>query len=345
MRQFKLVVAALVAFIISFSSMSHLLVYAQDEGDRVPYSVQPLLPDNQVNSDVTYFDIAMDKGQEQSLEVIVFNSSDQEIKVSVATNFAATNRNGLITYDGSIEQYDQSMQFLFSEIAKPRDEELTVAPGELLVTYIDIDLPDESFDGQILGGIYFTLLEDEEELEGAVGFVNEYSYAIGVNITEKDNNTVVTPQLELREVKPELINHRTGIQTTFANITPILISQLEFEGRIYRQDSEEALYTRTVQPFSVGPNNLFHFPVSLEDKPLKPGDYVFRGHAKNDDHQWEFEQTFSISEEESNTINDQAVVLEETSPWNGWLIGAVVVIGLLLGVIIYLMYRNNTSEQ
>lgn len=43
MRQFKLVVAALVAFIISFSSMSHLLVYAQDEGDRVPYSVQPLL--------------------------------------------------------------------------------------------------------------------------------------------------------------------------------------------------------------------------------------------------------------------------------------------------------------
>ena len=44
-------------------------------------------------------------------------------------------------------------------------------------------------------------------------------------------------------------------------------------------------------------------------------------------------------------INDQAVVLEETSPWNGWLIGAVVVIGLLLGVIVYLMYRNNTSEQ
>lgn len=69
---------------------------------------------------MTYFDIAMDKGQEQSLEVMVFNSSDQEIKVSVATNFAATNGNGLITYDGSIEQYDQSMQFLFSEIAKPR---------------------------------------------------------------------------------------------------------------------------------------------------------------------------------------------------------------------------------
>lgn len=317
----------------------------EPESESVPFAVQANLPENQVNSGVTYFDIEMELGQEQELEVVVYNSSDEAIKVAVSSNTAVTNSNGVITYDGSIQEFDDSMKYSFHEISEVEEELIEVAPQSEKVASITVKAPVESFDGRILGGLHFQLINDEEEAPKGVSLQNQYAYVIGVNITETGNSNEVAPELTLGKVYPDLVNHRTSIQTTFTNPTPVLISDLTFEGQIYSNDDEEnPLYSRSVDSFSVAPNNVFHFPISLDNERLEPGEYIFKGSAQNKEQAWEFEDTFTIEEEAAEEVNEQAVELVDTEDSPPWLVVGLIVVVIILLVIVGWLYKCLKSK-
>lgn len=334
-------------------------VFAEETGDRVPYSVRAILPDNQVDPTVTYFDLEMEPGSTQALQVEVFNSSNEEITVLVDTNFGATNSNGVITYDGSIEEYDETMELPFDEISEVYGEELTIAPQDSTRAVIDVKIPKEGFHGELLGGIHFLLEpEEEEDQESAVGFQNAYAYVIGVNIVqaeldeeELDEDSPlreaanklsveeITPEIELESVEATLINHRTGVDALFTNKTPVIIDDLEFQAQITPSGEEEVLHERVVEDFSVAPNNLFRFPVDYQNAPLEPGNYTYHAKAENEDHSWEFAQDFVVSAEESEELNEAAVEIEGASNWPYYLLGAGLIIVGLIVVILYLLRK------
>lgn len=225
-----------------------------------PFSVQSNLPDNQNNPEVTYFSLSMSPGDSQTLEVVIYNSSDEEIEVEVTSTFAATNSNGVIVYDGFIDQYDESMVYPFDEISNVVDSEIVVEPFSSEIAYIEVELPEDSFDGHILGGVYVEQILDETEATEGVNIQNIYSYAIAVLIEEDGNTTEVEPLLEIEEVEGTVVNHRTAIQTTFANKTPVLISDLTIEASVYREGSEQPMFHKEQDNFAVAPNSLFNFP-------------------------------------------------------------------------------------
>lgn len=347
----------IILFITSLFSFASTNVNAEDSGERVPYSVRAILPQNQVDKTVSYFDIEMEPGSSQSLNVEVFNSSNEEITVLVDTNFGATNPNGIITYDGSIEEYDESMEVLFNDITRIYEEEMTIPAGESEQAIIDVEIPEEGFNGQILGGIFFRLESDEEtEEDAAFGFINEYAYVIGVNIVqsqsedeadnEEDTLSVdeIDPILELNEVNAELINYRTGVNAEFANKTPVLIDNLLFEAHITEADDEEVLYERTVDEFSIGPNNLFEFPIDFENQPLEPGEYTYHAVVENEDDSWEFSQNFSITEEQSIEINESAAEIDEGWNWSYIIIGVAAFILTLILIILLLLTKLRTKQ-
>lgn len=174
------IIAGLLVFISSSVS-------AENSGDRVPYSVQAILPENQVDSSVSYFDLAVEPGSSQSLEVEVYNSSNEELTIFVDTNFGATNANGVVTYDGSIEEFDESMELPFNEISNVYEEEMTIDPNSSSRAIVDIEIPEEGFDGQIVGGIHFLLEPDQvDETDSAIGFENAFAYVVGVNLTQAE---------------------------------------------------------------------------------------------------------------------------------------------------------------
>ena len=71
--------------------------YAQ-EGD-VEFSVKTIIPDNQVDTKKSYFDLRMKPEQKQEIETILYNSSDEEITINISVHSATTNQNGLIVYE------------------------------------------------------------------------------------------------------------------------------------------------------------------------------------------------------------------------------------------------------
>lgn len=355
---------SILLIISSVLSFQPEVAYGQQE-ERVPYSVKAILPENQKNSDVSYFDLSVIPGESQALKVEVFNSSNEEISVNVSTNAGATNQNGIITYDGSIKEFDESLKYPFDEISKVFNKTLTIPAYQSKIATIDLEIPEEGFDGQILGGIHFVMDNEGEISEGSVGFVNEYAYVIGVNleqIQEKDldkemnidlieklnkldNKTIdeIVPAINLNDVNPKLTNYRTSIVAKFSNETPIIVSGLDFNAWITEKGDDDILFSRRIEKFSIGPNNIFEFPIDLENKPLKEGEYTFNAKAKNEKEEFEFSMDFIIEEKEAIDVNNQAVKIDNGINWV--LISLVTLILLFVSLIIYLYIKRKKKNN
>lgn len=331
-------------FLIIFILSIFIPTTAQANDSIVPYSIEANLPENQVNNDVSYFDIEMETGESQTLEVIIYNSSNEEITVHINNTVAATNSNGLIIYDSltNEEKPHESMHFPFSDISTLESNEITIPAGESKITKVNVNAPNKSFDGIILGGLYFTLDSNTNDNDENLTIQNKYSYALAVQIKEKGNSNEVEPKLELLSVHPGVIDYRTGVQSEFVNTSPVIIKNLTIEANVYQLGDEEPLYTNTKEDFIVAPNSKFHFPIMYNNQKLKPGDYVFQASASNEDKSWKFEENFEITEEIADESNKEAVELEEDSKWLLYIIiGLAVVIVLLTIILIAVLKRKD----
>lgn len=316
----------------------------QANDGTVPYSVQAVLPENQINQNVSYFDIEMEHGQSQELEVIIFNSSDEEITVEVSNNPALTNSNGLIVYDGLQEGEDlhDSMTEPFSEISSIDDTSITVAAGEQETVTVTVEAPGTSFDGIILGGLYFTLVPEEKDEAEGVTIQNRYSYALAVQIAETANDTEVEANIDIINVEAGIINYRTGLQTEFVNTVPKIVN-LDIEANVFADGEDEILYSRSEEDFTVAPNSTFKLPVMYDNQPLEPGEYVLEAVATDGDQTWNFEETFEVTEEIADEANEEAVELVEDDNNDlliYLLIGLSVIVGILLIIVVYLMIKR-----
>lgn len=309
----------------------------------VPYSVQANLPENQINDNVSYFDIEMEPGESQDLEVTVYNSSNEELEVNVNNTIASTNSNGIITYDGleEGEEVHESMKNKFTDISSLDESTVKIPAGEQKVVSLEVNAPDESFDGVILGGLYFTLDPRESDESEGVAIQNRYAYALAVQIREEGNENVVEPDLELIDVEPGAINYRTGLSTTFGNLSPKIINT-SFEGSVYREGEDEPLYQNMIEEFIIAPNAQFNFNVMYDNHALEPGDYVFKANVKSEDGEWNFEEEFEVTEEVADEANEEAVELIEEEDNNLEII--LIIIGaailIILIVILLLMVRK-----
>lgn len=230
----------------------------------------------------------------------------------------------------------------FSEISSIESPTVDVAAGEQETVTVKVTAPDEAFDGTILGGLYFSLEPEETDDAESVTIQNRYSYALAVQITEEGNDNEIEPNIEMLEVDPGIINYRTGLQTEFVNTVPMIVG-LEIEGSVYEAGTEEPLYTRTEEDFTVAPNSKFKFPVMYDNQRLEPGDYVFRASASDGEKTWEFEEEFEVTEEIAEEANEEAVELaeeEDNSLLMYLVIGLGVLVAILIIVVLYLLVKR-----
>lgn len=119
------------------------------------YTVKPIIPENQTNKDLGYFDITLGAGKEQTLQVELSNNTEQEMKIDLALSSAATNINGLVVYEPTEIEADRSLKYNLKDyVTSPRI--VTLAPLTRQKIDIKVKMPNESFDGQIAGGITFS---------------------------------------------------------------------------------------------------------------------------------------------------------------------------------------------
>ena len=125
--------------------------YAQ-EGD-VEFSVKAIIPDNQIDTKKSYFDLRMQPKQKQEIETILYNSSDEEITINISVHNATTNQNGLIVYEQDAK-IDPSLKVPLNTIVTVSDQKITIPAYRSKTITATIEMPDDEFDGMILGGLH-----------------------------------------------------------------------------------------------------------------------------------------------------------------------------------------------
>lgn len=331
---------ALVALIVSCCFFSHS-VYA----DTMAYSVKATIPENQIDKSKTYFDLKMTPGQKQDVSMTVSNSSKEKTTIIITPNSALTNQNGVIDYNQEQAKRDSSLKVAITDVISEK-QKITLEPQETKDVIFTIQMPETPIEGTILGGFYITkeATENEEKDSESVQIKNRYSYVIGIQLRESEQ--AVQPVLQLNDVKPTLQNYRTAISANLQNTQPTIINELEVEAKISKKGSTEVLYETTKKDMSMAPNSNFYFPITMNNHPLKAGDYTLRLVAKDKTETWKFEQDFKISAEDTKKLNEEAVeLIEEPTDWLkiGLLIGAALII--LLGIVFFFIHRNKKKKQ
>lgn len=302
---------------------------SEDPSTSVGFSYNALFPENQVSSDVGYYDLMVSPGQSQTLQVAISNPSTEAITVDVAINGAKTNSNGVIEYGDNTIENDASLAFDFSSIVTG-PASLDIPAGETRNLDLQVQMPETGFDGQLAGGIQLKLASDtttSTESSGGSTVVNEYAYIIGVLLQESD--TVLTPDLTLNQVYAGQTNYRNAIFVNFSNTVAAFLNEMTVEVQVHTPTSDAVLYETKQTNMRMAPNTFITFPVSMNGERMTAGTYVADILVTSGDQRWEWSQEFEITEEDAAKYNERDVGLVQEAGLD-WTLIALVVAGILL---------------
>lgn len=327
---------------ISMSILSVDVQAVKEEGSGFTYKV--IRPDNQQNKDVGYFDLRMTPGQEQTVTIKMNNSSDKEITVDISLNSAKTNTNGVIEYGPSKLEKDKSLKYDFADIVT--GEKSVNIPAKQSIDYeLMIKMPASQFDGVISGGIY--MIEKDQTTKQEAMIKNEYGYLVGMLLTESD--TTVQPDLQLNKVFVDQQNYRNAVFVNFSNTQAAYIDDMTIDAQIMKKNSDEVLYDTKQNKMRMAPNSQIKFPVLMNGEKMVAGNY--RAHIlvrTENDGKWEWEEDFTITDEEADKFNQEDVSLLQESRIN-WTLIFVIVLGVLALIIVVFLFvhfiRKNKKKK
>ncbi|WP_167628460.1 DUF916 and DUF3324 domain-containing protein [Listeria valentina] len=330
--------------VIGIGIFLELMVHA--EASNMNYSVQANIPANQLDKTKTFFDLRMKSGEKQIISLTLKNKAGESATILVEPNRATTNRNGVINYGASNDKPDNSLEVNFEQLISSK-KEVKLARGEEKKVDFTLQMPARPFSGMVLGGFYVHKKEANPDTSEAkkVQVKNDFSYVIGVKLTESDEP--VTPDLRLNEVKPGLENYQTMVSANIQNTAPTILSDLHVEAQVLKRGEERVLHSASRDNQAMAPNSNYDFTIPWDGEKLTPGKYLLRLKAHDGaGHKWDFRKGFVIREKDEE-LNKEALLLpkEQHSILKSSLIaagGLVAVVGILMFFVIRSRKRSKS---
>ncbi|WP_413522213.1 DUF916 and DUF3324 domain-containing protein [Brochothrix thermosphacta] len=330
-------------FLITFIFFLSLMPTTFSKASELNFSVNAVIPDNQIDKEKSYFDLKVTPGEKQKLIVKLRNTTDKEIVINPHIQSAKTNKNGVIDYTPNKIKKDDTLKIAMEDVAKV-PEEVTVPPQSEKDLTIEVTVPKDKFDGVILGGIYLkedTSKNKEEDKENDVAIKNEYSYVVALQMRQNDNK--VKPMLHMNEVNPETQNARNVIVANIQNSEPMIISKLKIDATVNKKGSKDNLAILKKENLQVAPNSNFNIAAPLEGEKLEAGTYILNMKAESAGKEWQFKKEFSISADKATTMNEKDVTLEKETPTMLYIFLGVAFL-IVIAVVIYFIIRRNKRK-
>lgn len=357
------------------------VVFAQNvapSGD-VGFTVKALLPENQRDSNVTYFDLRVKPDEIQSLEVEVENSSSKPFYVTVDPADAGSSNAGDIAYYEK-GQADIPAECAFSTIAYAEQEYMLLQPGEKKIAKIIFTTPKEPFDGCILGGIkvtqyptadalpalngdqkkldeFLNSVQDSDTTKSAasptvtegIGVESRIAYAIAVMLTETD--TIRKPDFSMDQVKAQTIDLKTAIVFPLQNTEPVLAKDVKADFAVYQLGDNKTLYQKSSAQLDFAPNAMLSYAMYIEKGSVPPGEYIVEVQLQGEEKTWNFDGQFTVDKNASTQLENEQLIkpveVVETTPQ--WLLPVIVAVVAIFAVsiifFIITMHRRRNGNK
>ena len=311
-------------------------------GGEVQIGIQPILPENQRNTEVGFFDLLLEPGEKQTIEIEISNLSEETpIVVLIEAATATTDHGGVVHYTprrGEGEQgRDSTLPFAFEELVSVPGN-LTLAPGEVRKVPITIYMPEVPFDGVIAGGFCISQEIDLEAAREEAGLIlNLFNFEIPVLLRQSENE--VPPDLQVLQVEASQWNLRNMIAVHLQNPEMMFINMMEIQACVKEKGSNQVLYQHDAEGLQMAPNSNFVFGIPLDGELFTAGDFILQMEVTSRNGEWSFTEEFQVEQMEAQAWNEIAVVeeraQEETTREVQKMMLLFALVGLVVAVMVY----------
>lgn len=293
------------------------------------FSASIMTTSHQIGESKGHFNLLLKPNEEDLLPVKIINTSSKTQVFTVSINDAATNINGIVDYTmNAPTSYDNS-RLKVTELVKKKYLEVSVEKNSGETVYISVKMPNQMFDGTLLGGVTVRKKEDGKQNKEMLENIFAYSFAIQIC----QNQKVICPKLMFKDINIEQLDNRNAVSMVLNNVSPTLISHLVGTFTIISQKDGRLITEEKREDMSIAPNNQFSLPVFL-NKEFIPGKYTYKLTLKSEKNQWEFEKNFEISSKEARQFNQISVDGKEGKKSMMLIIFFLIIIIILTSIIV-----------
>ncbi|MBE9896506.1 DUF3324 domain-containing protein, partial [Enterococcus casseliflavus] len=227
---------------------------------------------------------------------------------------------------------DDSMTISLKEIISLENAQIEVEANSQKDVSFDLSIPEESFEGILLGGITVEpVIEEESE-----GISNLVTRTLAIMLSESDE--IIEPKLKAGEVMVSQDNYRNNVKFELRNVTATLINRITAEITIYKKGKSEPVIEQTKEQMSIAPNSKFNLMTEWNDQ-FDAGSYTYNITLSDEQgHSWEFTKEFEIEAEKAKELNSTSVD-EKQDSINYYFIIGLALFFILLAFCIYLVIK------
>ncbi|WP_339099484.1 hypothetical protein IGL98_003264 [Enterococcus sp. DIV0840] len=322
-----------------------LKTYAQEENNQLMsgFSYEVVQPANQLNKNVGYYDLLMQKGQKQKVELILHNTNQKALDVSIKLNSAKTNGNGVIDYGPNDLKEDVSLKHKFTDIVKA-PERVTVPARSDKKVVIEIAMPEDTVEGLIAGGIQLQIIDEKDEKKATEKEVvqNKFAYLIGFLLSESDTQTI-KPELKFNRAYAKVYDGQYTLFLNYSNTRPIYVENMGVEIKVFKKNSNKELFQMKKNDLRMAPNSMIDFPISLADKNFVKGEYTLKADVKlATGENWKWEKNFKVTQDDLSTLAVQKKQMrpESSNSWYKWLFSGIFIVFLITTPVAFFIIKR-----
>lgn len=181
-----------IAVILLSTLITSNVALANEEG--LPFTVEPILPNNQSAETTSYISIQTDEAVlEQNIDFKLTNTSDQVQEINVKVVDAYTSPNGVIQYVSEASENSEIIHeaYKLTGYLKVAPDTIKLKPGETSTITMPIDVT--NVEGVLLGGVSFSSVVEGTEIEendSSFQINNEINMVIGVMLDFADDGDI-----------------------------------------------------------------------------------------------------------------------------------------------------------
>lgn len=338
---------------------------ASADSSGLNLSVSPLLPDNQQTAGVNYYDLLIKPGESQTITLVVANNTDRDRTIAVEMNPASTNYNGMVDYI-PVDPNKELVPFDIREAVKV-EKEFKIKANELIDIPIEIKMPETTYDGVVAGGLKVREIADisaenentteetttdssMDEDNRTSSIINSYTYVVALLL--RQNETLVTPEINLGEMALKNLNNQDVIGIDLNNVANTYVQDVHIEADISLEGGD-LTFTSEQSGKKIAPASTYTYPVPV-DADLPAGEYqvntvVYSEETADGEHKasdgkiykfkWDFNQIFVLEEKVIQGNSETNTIAPKTHRWV-YILAFIGLGGSFAGIAFYLQNKK-----
>ncbi|MBO0473076.1 hypothetical protein IGL98_002699 [Enterococcus sp. DIV0840] len=343
MKKLFIVVGSFILIVLTQSVTSFSEENSANSFQDFTYEI--VMPTNQINRDVGYYDLLVSPGQNQTIQLKIHNVTAKDIAIAIRRNSAKTNNSGVIEYGPNKIEKDPSLKVDFPDIVKGPEKVMVPSASTKTVDFL-IEVPSFAFEGYISGGIQLQKVEEDkdESNEERDGIVNEFAYLVGMLISETETKNI-KPKMKLNKVYPGIQDGKAMLFVNFSNSQPVYGEDLSVHVKVRNRNKTKILFEIFNKNMRIAPNSMLDFPVPIDDKRMKAGEYTAEITVKTQGNKtWSWVEDFMISNQEAKGVNSQVIEARDRSNGSRFL---MIIAPIVVLMIIYkkIVKRKNKKSK